>query len=209
MHGAGNTVRLPQSFLFAFASDWCPLVCDFSALFLRRCVSLYCNRTVLPDQSFIPRAAGSGDWDCCGVFGAKQSPEQFLHSLQSRRPGKPSPSTLPLFYAGCNGRFFGPRSCALGRAQVQTHSFAGYAGPGVVEVAPARVSTGELQVTASGGVRVGVQGSSELSANASTSVDGVEVGVTWAGTDLSKYAGGAVILVFEVPAHGVLYAYHM
>ena len=47
-------------------------------------------------------------------------------------------------------------------------------------------------------------------------VDGVEVGVTWKPKgkkgetyDLSKYAGGAVLLVFAVPRGAVLYAYHV
>ncbi len=54
-------------------------------------------RYAVPGQSFVPHVPGGGSWDCCGVFGAKQSPEdtpEFVDGQQS----------LPVFYAGCNGR---------------------------------------------------------------------------------------------------------
>ena len=99
------------------------------------------------------------------------------------------------------------------------HMFAGYAGPGTVTTAPAKISTGELRVTASGGVRVGVfEGDPALSVNASNAVDGVEVQVTWgqpAGEKaeerltLAQYLHGAVGFVFYLPEGSVLYAYHV
>lgn len=160
-------------------------------------------RYVAPGRSFVPHVPGSGDWDCCGVFGAKQSPE---HTHEFRRGAR----QLPLFYAGCNGRFFSSRSCSLGRALVGRHAFAGFKGPGTVQVAPAKVSTGELRVTATGGVRVGVfEGDHKLQMGASTVVDGVEVPVTWENRTLAQYLRGAVGLLFDIPAGAVLYAYHM
>ena len=116
---------------------------------------------------------------------------------------------------------FSSRSCGLGRALVGRHSFAGYAGPGVVITAPVKISTGELRVTASGGVRVGVfEGDHALSPNVSTAVDGVEVTVTWQQygwpareksrrLTLAQYLHGAVGLVFDLPAGSILYAYHV
>ena len=74
------------------------------------------------------------------------------------------------------------------------------------------MASGELRVTANGGVRVGVKGSNTLTTAAcDVKVDGVEVGVTWASGEqtLAPYKGGAVELVFDVPAGGVLYAYHL
>lgn len=72
---------------------------------------------------------------------------------------------------------------------------------------------GTLRVTAGGGVRVGVQGNSKLSAAGSTPVDGTEVLVAWANAThsppLASYTGGAVGLVFDIPAGGTLYAYHV
>ena len=49
-----------------------------------------------PNESFIGFAPGSGAWDCCSVFGAKQDPQHTPEFLR----GEP---TFPLYYAGCNG----------------------------------------------------------------------------------------------------------
>ena len=54
-------------------------------------------RYAAPGQSFVPHAPGGGAWDCCGVFGAKQSPEDTPEFTSGKR-------SLPVFYAGCNGR---------------------------------------------------------------------------------------------------------
>ena len=177
------------------------------------------------NASFVPRRPSTSaanrtaapDWDCCGVFGAKQLPSRFLRRDAASGALLPSSRTLPLYYAGCNGRFFGPRACALGRAEIGAHAFAGMAGPATVRTVPVKVTSGTLRVTASGGVRVGVAESDELTPDAcAVAVDGVEVGVTWKPKgkkgetyDLDKYAGGAVLLVFVVPRGAVLFAYHV
>ena len=49
-----------------------------------------------PNDSFVGFAPGSGAWDCCSVFGAKQDPQHTPEFLR----GEP---TFPLYYAGCNG----------------------------------------------------------------------------------------------------------
>ena len=113
---------------------------------------------VKPGQSFVPRAPGSAAWDCCGVFGAKQSPEDTPEFAAGG-------VALPFYYVGCDGRFFSSRACGLGRASVGRHMFAGYRGPGAVRVTPVKVQTGELRVTATGGVRVAVAGSPSLTAS--------------------------------------------
>ena len=91
-----------------------------------------------------------------------------------------------------------------------------------------QVADGSFKVTATGGVRAGVVGKwygTELC----TPIDGVEVPVVWnmpptrpgkkppkplpAGKPLDDpdngLVGGAVGLVFEVPAGAVLYAWHL
>lgn len=118
-----------------------------------------------------------------------------------------------LFYAGCNGAFFGPRSCNLQQAHIGRHAFAGLAGPALVMSSWTHVQTGTLKITATGGVRVGVSNNKRLSARGSTAVDGTEVEVNWVNATstppLRSYVGGAVGFVFEIPAGGVLYAYHL
>ena len=87
-----------------------------------------------------------------------------------------------MFYSGCNGRFFGPRACGLGKATIGRHAFAGYVadgGGGTLVSAPMMADTGRLLVTGSGAIRVGVMYDGALSAAASTIVNGTEVEVRW------------------------------
>lgn len=160
---------------------------------------------IKPDQSFVPRESNSGSWDCCGVFGAKQSPEQTPAFLQGA-------TTLPIYYAGCNGLFFGARACGLGLVEVGRHAFAGYTGPGIITTAPVKVNDDFLLVTASGGVQVGVVDDDKLSLSACTPIDGTEVIVKWAGKTqgtLAPYLHGAITLTFKIPDGAILYAYHL
>ena len=75
-----------------------------------------------------------------------------------------SSNQLPLFYAGANGAFFGPRAGALGVAYVGRHAFAGLAPPSsstssssassattaaIIRSSWVIVETGTLRVTAS------------------------------------------------------------
>jgi hypothetical protein len=55
-----------------------------------------------PNDSIIPLGA-VGEFDTCGVFGAKQDPLRTMVN-----------DTLRYYYAGCNGPFFGSRGCGLG-----------------------------------------------------------------------------------------------
>jgi hypothetical protein len=97
-----------------------------------------------PDTSFIPHGE-EGSFDCCGVFMAKQNP--------SMTPAYSSGSdTLPLFYNGCNGAFFGPRACAVGSVSIGRHAFAGLAGPATVLSSWAIVNNGTIRVT---GAKIG------------------------------------------------------
>jgi hypothetical protein len=129
--------------------------------------------------------------------------------------------TLPIFYAGCNGAFFGPRGCGLGSVDMQRHSFAGLKGPANVSASWVSPADGSLKVTASGGVRVGVPGR-WYGVEYSNRIDGVEVPVVWtpppdkpndkplpAGAPVSEFKGGGMGLVFEIPEGGVLYAWHV
>ena len=173
--------------------------------------------TIEPNESFIKFAPGSGQWDCCSVFGAKQDPESTPEFLR----GEPE---FPIFYAGCNGRFFGPRACGLGRVSVGRHAFAGLHNQHQteateVEIAPTLVSTGKLRVTVggSGTVRVAVVGDSSMSFDRCTPVrNATEVEVVWMGAPgeaqgdgLSAYQGGAVGLVFLLDPDAVLWAFHI
>eukprot|EP01051_Picozoa_sp_SAG22_P013931 SAG22_NODE_1622_length_3962_cov_25.479420_2_plen_517_part_00 len=160
---------------------------------------------LLPTESLIPRGR-SGSWDCCSVFGAKQSPQRTPEYLAGD-------DHLILYYVGCNGGWEGPRACGLGMVHIGRHAFAGFAPSeaterGTLETAPARVSTGRLAVTATGGVRVSVAGVPSLSAEGCRAVDGTDVVVVWAGnTSLGDFVNGAVALTFHIPAGGVLYSY--
>ena len=173
--------------------------------------------TIEPNESFIKFVPGSGQWDCCSVFGAKQDPE----STPEFERGE---ATFPLFYAGCNGRFFGPRACGLGRVSVGRHAFAGLYNQHrteatEVEIAPTLVSTGKLKVTVggSGAVRVSVVGDSSMSFQRCTPIrNATEVEVVWASAlgevqdgGLHVYRGGAVGLVFLLDPGAVLWAFHV
>ena len=208
------------------------------------------SRTHRGSSSTASAAAGAGDFDCCGVFMAKQNPAE-TPQFSASDPNTP----LPLYYAGSNGAFFGPRAGSLGVASVGKHAFAGYVGPATITTAWSPVQTGSLKVTAVGAVRVGVQINSVLTVESCNPVNGTEVAVKWAtnttaagqpapaegngGTDaaaaaaavgwgrsrsssrsrskppvdpaypIAEYVGGAVGLVFDVPAGSILYAYHM
>jgi hypothetical protein len=170
---------------------------------------------ISPEQSFVPLGGGgSTDFDCCGIFMAKQNPvetAEYSTAMASTAP------LLPIYYAGSNGAFFGPRAGSLGVAYVRKHAFAGLAGPGEVTASDAIVQTGTLRVTASGAVRVGVTGVGALSVAHCPAIDGTEVEVHWnatkpssaAGPPLAAFVGGAVGLVFHIPVGSVLFAYHV
>merc|ERR1719498_1097208 len=93
---------------------------------------------IRPVESFIPQGA-AGDFDACGVFSAKQDPLRTVVN-----------DTLRLYYAGCNGPFFGSRGCAMGLATLQRDGFAGYQG-GKVSTAPVLVTVSMLQISVDGG----------------------------------------------------------
>lgn len=140
------------------------------------------------------------------MFAAKQDPQHTPTFQQGD-------DQFDLYYAGCNGRFFGPRAFWLGRASVLRHGWAGYRArsASTVTAAPKIAGSGDLLVTATGGVTVGVMDIGGLDANVSTVVDGVEVLVTWTAskTTLAAHRDGAVALSFVLPPGAVLYAYHM
>jgi hypothetical protein len=134
-------------------------------------------------------AAAVGEFDCCGVFIAKQNPSESPQYTAGN-------AELPIYYAGSNGAFFGPRAGAMGLAYVGKHAFAGLAGPGVVQASSVQVQTGTLRVTAYGAVRVAVVGVGKLSFASCTA-------------PLAEFVSGAVGLRFQVPAGSVLYAFHV
>ena len=163
---------------------------------------------ILPNESFLPRGA-AGSWDACSVFGAKQAPT-ILPDPPSMPPGI-DVDELPLWYAGCNGAWEGPRACGLGLASVGRHAFAGYrggVGGGTVQTAPISIRTGDLRVTASGGVTVAVPGVPSLSHEACKPVSGTSVGVEWAGVEggLGNFSGGALALEFFLPPRAIVFA---
>jgi hypothetical protein len=145
------------------------------------------------------------------VFGARQDPMGTPEYLAGD-------DSFPLYYAGCNGRFFGSRACGLGRADVGRHQFAGLRNHGTaaaaVEIAPTIVRTGRLLLTVggAGGVRAGVVGDRGLSTiTSSLTAAGVEVEVTWGASHggLGKYKTGAVGLLLELEPGAVVYAFSM
>merc|ERR1712070_404906 len=128
---------------------------------------------LVPNDSLIPLGA-EGDFDTCGIFGAKQDPLRTAVN-----------DTLRLYYAGCNGPFFGSRGCALGMATIQRDGFAGYRG-GTVVTAPFRPASGVLKVTVDGGssgVQVGIVGDSTYSVDNCDPIKGkqTDITVTWKG----------------------------
>jgi len=156
-----------------------------------------------PSQSLIPLGE-SGDFDSCGVFGAKQDP--------MRTSG--DNDTLRLYYTGCNGPFFGSRGCALGMATIQRDGFAGYTG-GSLSTSQVRVASTTLRVSVDGGsssgIRVGILGSDDLSIENCEPLKGAQTDatVTWKGhgSDLSHYANGAISLEFDIPVGAVAFAF--
>merc|ERR1712014_543179 len=130
---------------------------------------------LVPNDSIIPLGA-AGDFDACGVFSAKQDPLRTAVN-----------DTLRLYYAGCNGPFFGSRGCALGMATLQRDGFAGYQG-GTVVTAPVLVSGNSLTISLDGGqsttgVRVGIVGDKDRPASDCDPIIGkhTDVTVTWKG----------------------------
>ena len=126
---------------------------------------------------------------------------------------------LPIFYSGCNGAFFGPRACGLGSVSIKRHGFAGLKGPANVTASFVSPADGTMRVTASGGVRVAVDGVGGT--DRCTPIDGVEVPVVWTlpkrpnqkplppGYPLHDMVGGGVGVTFEIPEGGILYAWHV
>lgn len=94
-------------------------------------------RYLKPGQSFVPRGVPGKDFDCCGIFTAKQGYQP------SQQPDAAANSTLRVYYGGCNGPFLGSRACALGLARVQKHGWAGLRAhtstPGRFTAAPVHV----------------------------------------------------------------------
>lgn len=168
---------------------------------------------IAPDQSFIPHGA-NGSFDCCGIFMAKQNPAMSPAYAAGE-------NTLPLFYAGANGAFFGARATNLGSVAIGRHQFAGLSGPAnVTSVFTVVERNGTLKVTATGGVTVTMIGVGGLEADFCDPIDGVEVAVTWRPNPLKprnkltnpflkNHIGGGKQIMFTIPTGGVLYAWHM
>merc|ERR1712086_40932 len=156
---------------------------------------------ISPTESFIPLGA-SGDFDACGVFGAKQDPVRTMVN-----------NTLRYYYTGCNGPFFGSRGCALGLATFQRDGFAGYRGGTVITV-PVAVAADSLTLSLDGGsragVRVGVVDDEDRPAEACEPIKGkhTEVVVSWKnkGSDLQKLYG-AVTLQIVIPDDAIVFAF--
>eukprot|EP00035_Acanthoeca_spectabilis_P032284 m.18167 g.18167 ORF g.18167 m.18167 type:complete len:543 (+) comp5277_c0_seq1:92-1720(+) len=156
---------------------------------------------IKPDSSFVPLGS-SGAFDSCGVFGAKQDP---LRTAEN--------DTMRLYYAGCNGPFFGSRGCALGMATMQRDGWAGYRG-GTVVTAPVSVIGNSLRISVQGGtqgVRVGVVGSPTLTIDACDPIVGqrTDAIVTWAGKSDLDMQYGAITLEFSIPSDATLFAYSL
>ena len=168
-------------------------------------------RYLAPGKSFIP-LGGAGGWDSCSVFGAKQG------FMRSQRRGARN-SSMPLYYAGCNGPFMGPRACALGLAHVQRHGWAGMQGTGSggwIQLAPARVGTGVLlltvESTGTAGVRVRLKDDPQCTFENSIALIGTltEVPAAWrGGCDLMAYRGGAVIIELDIAPGATVFAYSL
>jgi hypothetical protein len=122
--------------------------------------------------------------------------------------------TMRLYYAGCNGPFFGSRGCGLGYATLQRDHWAGYQG-GTVITAPVRTSGNMLKVSVDGGatgVTVGIMYAQDgmFSVEDCDPIRGVVSDhiVSWKGdSDLSKLAWGAVSLVFRIPNDATAFAF--
>lgn len=156
---------------------------------------------LVPNDSIIPLGS-AGDFDACGVFGAKQDPGRTIVN-----------DTMRLYYAGCNGPFFGSRGCALGMATLQKDGFAGYQG-GTVVTAPVRIAGRTLKVTVDGGsgegIQVGFFGSDGKAVENCDPIKGkqTDATVSWKGkSDLKEDMDGAVSLVFKIPKDATAFAF--
>lgn len=153
---------------------------------------------IRPHDSFIP-LGNAGDFDSCGVFGAKQDPLRTVVN-----------GTLRVYYAGCNGPFFGSRGCALGVAEIQQDGWAGYQG-GTLSTAPFRVSTTSLKVSVDGGttgIRVGIAGHPTYTIENCDPIVGKQTDylVTWKGQSDIKELNGAFSLEFDIPKDATAFA---
>ena len=97
----GEQVQQTRAFAFAVKLSSVRRRCDALAPGRSNMVLTYSYdgrhwEAIEPNDSFIGFAPGSGAWDCCSVFGAKQDPQHTPEFLR----GEP---TFPLYYAGCNG----------------------------------------------------------------------------------------------------------
>merc|ERR1712113_352056 len=122
-------------------------------------------------------------------------------------------NTLRLYYAGCNGPFFGSRGCALGMATLQQDHFAGFQG-GKLVTAPIRVEGSTLKISVDGGtsagVRVGIVGEPDLTVANCDPIKGkhTDYTVTWKGeSSLKKYLNGAVSLEFDIPSDATAFTF--
>lgn len=155
---------------------------------------------LVPNKSIIPQGK-QGEFDACGVFGAKQDPLRTAND------------TLRIYYAGCNGPFFGSRGCALGLATLQRDGFAGYRGGNVI-TAPVLIEQNVLKVTVAGGnttgIKIGIVGDSDFSLDNCDAITGkkTDIIVSWNGkTDLSHLRHGAFALEFQVPTDATAFAF--
>ena len=154
-----------------------------------------------PNDSIVPLGK-VGEFDTCGVFGAKQDPLRTVVN-----------DTLRLYYAGCNGPFFGSRGCGLGLATLPRDHWAGYKG-GKVTTTPVRVVGNELKVSVDGGaagIRVGIvdDATGKRTVAACDPIKGKVVDhiVTWGGDSSIGMADGSVSFEFDIPADATAYAF--
>ena len=155
-----------------------------------------------PNLSLIPLGShAKGDFDACGIFGAKQDPLRTVVN-----------DTLRLYYAGCNGPFFGSRGCALGMATLPRDHWAGYRG-GNLLTAPVRVIGNELKVSVDGGasgIQIGITMDSEMTIENCDPIKGkvVDHVVTWKGkSDLSKWKDGSLSFEIKIPGDATAFAF--
>jgi len=152
-----------------------------------------------PNDSIVPLGK-VGEFDTCGVFGAKQDPLRTVVN-----------DTLRLYYAGCNGPFFGSRGCGLGLATLPRDHWAGYQG-GMVTTAPVGVTQDTLTVSVDGGatgIQVGIMFDGKLTLENCDPIKGkvVDHVVTWGGKSSIAMLNGAVSVVFKIPADATAFAF--
>jgi hypothetical protein len=155
---------------------------------------------LVPNDSIIP-LGGDGAFDACGVFCAKQDPLRTMVN-----------DTMRMYYAGCNGPFFGSRGCALGMVSMQRDGYAGYQG-GTVTTVPILITGKAITVTVDGGstgVQVGIVDDKGLTVENCEPIKGrqTDATVTWKGSsDIGAFTHGAVALVFKIPADATIFAF--